>query len=372
MAKKTTDPATGRHTALGIDVGGTGMKGGVVQLGAGPASGTLVGDRYRIPTPQPADPVSVAGVLARITAELDTRDGAPPRDLAVGVDFPAVIQEGVCRTATNIDPSWIGTDVDALFSEHLKRPVTTLNDADAAGLAEVRFGAGRGVQGTVLVITLGTGIGAGLFRDGELVPNLELGTIELDGVVAESRASAAAREREGLDWPEYAERLQRYFSYVEGIVYPDLFIVGGGISKRPNDYLPLLSLRTPIVPASLRNNAGIVGAALWATDVLARTPVRRRVVHTARTAADQELARHAQAEETAGAAPRTEQDGPQAMRNQTDRKAKKTKTNKQDKEDKKARKPETASPDRKAEKKAAQESRAIAKAMDKAIRRSSR
>lgn len=296
MAHQTTDPATGAHTALGIDVGGTGMKGGIVQLGAGPGTGQLVGKRYRIPTPRPAVPATVADVLAQITAELDSRPEAPPSSLPVGVDFPAVIQNGVCRTATNIDPSWIGTDVDELFSEHLRRPVTTLNDADAAGLAEVRFGAGQGVAGTVLVITLGTGIGAGLFRDGELVPNLELGTIELDGAIAEQRASAAARERDGLDWPEYAERLQRYFSYVEGIFYPDLFIVGGGISKRPQDYLPRLSLRTPIVPARLQNNAGIVGAALWATDVMAQSPARVSVLETARRAADREMARQAEAD----------------------------------------------------------------------------
>lgn len=271
MAKKSTGPSHGLHTALGIDVGGTGMKGGIVQLGQGKKSGRLLGDRFRFPTPQPASPEAVADVLVQIAAELDARDGAPEPGFPVGVDFPAVIQDGICRTATNIDPSWIGTDVDGLFSERLKRPVRTLNDADAAGLAEVRFGAGRGVHGTVLVITLGTGIGSGLFRDGELVPNLELGTIELDGIMAESRASAAARERDGIDWPEYAERLQRYFSYVEGIFSPDLFIVGGGISKRPDDYLPHLTLRTPIVPATLKNNAGIVGTALWALENLPRS-----------------------------------------------------------------------------------------------------
>jgi polyphosphate glucokinase len=356
MATKTTDPATGRHTALGIDVGGTGMKGGIVQLGEGPGTGTVVGKRFRIPTPQPAVPGSVAEVLAQITAELDARPDAPPPGLPVGVDFPAVIQGGVCRTATNIDPSWIGTDVDGLFSECLGRPVSTLNDADAAGLAEVRFGAGRGVQGTVLVITLGTGIGAGLFRDGELVPNVELGTIELDGAVAESRASAAAREREGLDWPEYAERLQRYFSYVERIFYPDLFIVGGGISKRPDDYLPLLKLRTPIVPASLKNNAGIVGAALWATDALAGTPARQRVLGSARKVADQELARQAEQGDGAPAATADQKTATKARRN-TDQPA-----------EKKAGKKVA----RKAEKKAAKEARAIHEAMDKAIRKSSR
>lgn len=300
MAKKTTDPSTGKFTTLGVDVGGTGMKGGVVRLGEGPKTGRLKGERHRIPTPQPATPDAVASVLKEIVDELDSRKGAPSRTLPVGVDFPAAIHQGVCLTATNMDPSWIGTDVDTLFSETLKRPVSTVNDADAAGLAEVRYGAGKGVQGTVLVITLGTGIGSGLFRDGELVPNLELGTIELDGAVAETRASAAARDREDLEWPEYADRLQRYFSYVEGIFYPDLIIVGGGISKRPEDYLPLLDLRSPIVPAALKNNAGIVGAALWATDALAGTAARQALPGTARKAADQALAQRS-VDESAGA-----------------------------------------------------------------------
>lgn len=150
------------------------------------------------------------------------------------------------------------------FEDALQRPVHVVNDADAAGLAEARYGAGRGVDGLVLVITLGTGIGGAMIHDGVLIPNFEVGSLELDGVMAETRASAKARERENLSWPEYATRLQRFFSHVERILSPDLFIVGGGISKRPDDYLPLLTLDTPIVPAQLRNNAGIVGAALAA------------------------------------------------------------------------------------------------------------
>ncbi|SFV22507.1 polyphosphate glucokinase [Micrococcus terreus] len=251
---------------MGIDIGGTGMKGGIVRVGDHPKSGQLKGDRFRIPTPQPALPESVSQTLESIAAELDSRKGAPSPDAAVGVCFPSIIQHGVCLSANNIDPSWIGTDVQGLFSDHLGRPVRVINDADAAGLAESRFGAGRGVAGSVLTITLGTGIGAAMVHDGILVPNFELGSLELDGVMAEKRASASAREREGLDWPAYAERLQRYFSYVERIFSPDLFIVGGGISKRPDDFLPLLNLRTPIVPAELRNNAGIVGAALYAAE----------------------------------------------------------------------------------------------------------
>lgn len=256
-------------TTIGIDVGGTGMKGGLVRLGSGPKAGTLRGDRFRIPTPQPAMPEPVAATLAAITAELDAREKAPAPTAPLGVCFPSIVKDGVCLSANNIDPSWIGTDLRAAFEDHLRRPVRVVNDADAAGLAEARYGAGRGVHGLVLVITLGTGIGGAMVHDGVLVPNFEVGSMELDGVMAETRASAKAREREGLSWVEYAERLQRFFSHVERIFSPDLFIVGGGISKRPDDYLPLLSLRTPIVPAQLQNNAGIVGAALAAHDSLA-------------------------------------------------------------------------------------------------------
>lgn len=256
-------------TTIGIDVGGTGMKGGLVRLGSGPKAGTLRGDRFRIPTPQPAMPEPVAATLAAITAELDGREKAPKPSAPLGVCFPSIVKDGVCLSANNIDHSWIGTDLRGTFEEHLRRPVTVVNDADAAGLAEARYGAGRGVRGLVHVITLGTGIGGAMIHDGGLVPNFEVGSLELDGVMAESRASAKARERDQLSWAEYAERLQRFFSHVERIFSPDLFIVGGGISKRPDDYLPLLRLRTPIVPAQLQNNAGIVGAALAAHGSLA-------------------------------------------------------------------------------------------------------
>lgn len=258
-------PAPSKHpSVLGVDIGGTGMKGGIVRLGHGPKSGTLRGDRFRLDTPQPASPATMARTLAQIVSELDHREKAPDADSRVGVCFPSIVQRGVCRSANNIDPSWIGVSLQDTFEEALQRPVTVVNDADAAGLAEARYGAGAGVPGLVMVITLGTGIGGAMINDGVLVPNFEVGSLELDGVMAESRASAKAREREGLDWPEYALRLQRFFSHLERIFSPDLFIVGGGISKRPHDYLPLLQLETPIVPAMLQNNAGIVGAALAA------------------------------------------------------------------------------------------------------------
>ncbi|ALE91789.1 polyphosphate glucokinase [Arthrobacter alpinus] len=251
-----------RHTTtvIGIDIGGTGIKGGIVDL----STGEVCGERYRIDTPQPSTPLAVAKVVKEIVDELMTRDHAPDKDAPVGITFPAIISHGIALSAANVDQSWIDADVDAIFSQELGRDVQVMNDADAAGLAEARYGAGEGVKGTVLVITLGTGIGSAFIFNGKLIPNAELGHLELDGFDAESKASASARERDGLSWDEYAVRLQRYFSHVEFLFSPELFIVGGGISKRSEDYLPQLKLRTPIVPAKLANNAGIVGGALQA------------------------------------------------------------------------------------------------------------
>lgn len=255
MSERALNPSP---TAIGIDIGGTGMKGGIVDL----ATGTLIGDRVRFDTPKPATPTAVAEVVAQIVAELATRAEAPDTNSAIGVAFPAIIHQGVARSASNVDKSWIGTDVDELFTTRLGREVHVMNDADAAGLAEAHFGAGAGVAGTVLVITLGTGIGSALIHNGVLIPNVELGHLEIDSAVAESRASASAREREDLSWKEYSKRLQRFFSHVEFLFSPTLFIIGGGISKRAEDYLPRLSLNTPITVATSKNNAGIVGAAL--------------------------------------------------------------------------------------------------------------
>lgn len=258
-------PASGitprHHFGIGVDIGGTGIKGGIVNL----ETGDLVGERFRIDTPKPATPEAVAEVLKQIVDELMSRPEAPEADTAVGVTFPAIIDNGVALSAANVDKSWIGTDVDSLFTATLGRPVTVINDADAAGLAEARYGAGKGVAGTVLTITLGTGIGSGMVFNGQLVPNLELGHLEIDGHDAEAEASASARERKDLSWMEYAKLLQRYFSHVEFLFSPSLFIVGGGISKKSEKYLPLLDLRTKIVPAQLINNAGIAGAALQST-----------------------------------------------------------------------------------------------------------
>lgn len=270
---RTTDTAAAKSTGsgadaaepttvIGVDIGGTGIKGGIVNM----ANGKVIGDRYRLSTPQPSTPEAVARCVKDIVDELSKRDMAPASGSPVGVTFPAIISHGIARSAANVDKSWIDTDVDTLFSTILERKVEVMNDADAAGLAEARFGAGRGVDGVVLVITLGTGIGSAFIMDGLLVPNAELGHLELDGYDAETRASATARERDGLSWDEYGVRLQRYFSHLQFIFSPELFIIGGGISKRSEDFLPLLDLRPPVLPAKLKNNAGIVGAALHSAE----------------------------------------------------------------------------------------------------------
>jgi len=243
---------------LGIDIGGSGVKGAPVDL----ATGELTADRVRIETPSPATPESVAVVVEQIAdAFADSIADTP-----IGITIPAVCQHGVARSAANIDPSWVDVDVDALFTERLGRPVHVVNDADAAGVAEARYGAAKDVPGVVILTTLGTGIGSAFLLDGYLLPNSELGHLEIDGHNAEKRAAQSAKEREDLSYEQWAARLQRYYSHVEGLFWPDLFVVGGGISKKADRFLPLLDLRTPIVPAKLRNSAGIVGAAWLARE----------------------------------------------------------------------------------------------------------
>ncbi len=241
---------------LGVDIGGSGIKAAPVDL----AAGAFSAERVRLETPQPATPAAVAPVVAEVLAGFDVPDDTP-----VGITFPAVIQHGIARSAANVDDSWIGTDAGTLFSETLGRKVLVVNDADAAGFAEVQFGAAKGVRGVVLVTTLGTGIGSALFVDGKLVPNTELGHLEIDGHDAEKKAADSARERHDLSWSQWAKRLQRYYSHVEDLLWPDLIVVGGGVSKKHEKFLPLLDLRTPIVPAQLRNDAGIIGAASLAS-----------------------------------------------------------------------------------------------------------
>ncbi|WP_237202528.1 polyphosphate--glucose phosphotransferase [Rothia endophytica] len=249
--------------AIGIDIGGTGMKGGVVDT----RTGNLVGERFRIPTPQPATPEACATVVREIVDELQGRELAPAPDSAIGIDFPAVVKNGVTLSAANVDESWVGADLEGIMSAALDgRKVYALNDADAAGLAEAIYGQGRDKPGLIAVITLGTGIGSALIINGQLVPNTELGHLEIDGHDAETQASARARETHELSWKKYGKRLRRYFTHVEMLFTPDLFIIGGGISKNPEKFLPYFEedVRTPIVMAELRNNAGIVGAAVWA------------------------------------------------------------------------------------------------------------
>ena len=238
-----------------MDIGGSGIKGCLVDLDAG----QLVGDRMRVETPQPSLPEAVYAAVARIVDHFGWTE-------RVGVTFPGVMKSGVAHTAANVDKSWIGTDVDAGLEKVVPGTVGTLNDADAAGLAEMRFGAGRDQRGVVLMLTFGTGIGSALFTDGHLVPNTEFGHIQVDGEDGERRASAAAREREDLDYPTWARRVDRYLDVLEAGVWPDLIIVGGGVSKKARKWVPLLSTRTPVVPAELQNDAGIVGAALAAAE----------------------------------------------------------------------------------------------------------
>ena len=257
--------------AVGIDVGGTGSKGGLVDL----QHGTLVGKRFRIPTPQPATPEAVAEVIGAILDELLSREGAPAEsELAVGVTFPAIVINNVVLSASNIDQSWLNCDTSLLL-KHLPGRTSTLNDADAAGLAEARYGAGAGRTGTVMTVTLGTGVGTALVHDGVLVPNSELGHLEFEGVVAETKVSAAARERADQPWDEYGELLRRYLTHVERIQPVGQFIIGGGVSKRSDDFLPFVTgLRAEVAPAALVNNAGIVGAALYAAEQAALADLR--------------------------------------------------------------------------------------------------
>lgn len=241
--------------AFGIDIGGSGIKGAPVDL----ATGELLAERVRIATPQPSTPDAVADTVAELIASFDIDD-----DMPVGVTFPAVIQAGVAQTAANVDKAWIGTDVDALLTKRTGHDVFVVNDADAAGIAEMTFGAGQDTSGVVLVITLGTGVGSATFVDGRLVPNTELGHLLLHGDSAEKYMASSIREKEDLDWETWGARLQEYFSHVEFLFSPTRIIVGGGVSKKHQKFLPLLELRTEIVPAELRNEAGIVGAAALA------------------------------------------------------------------------------------------------------------
>ncbi|PKB29399.1 polyphosphate--glucose phosphotransferase [Pseudonocardia alni] len=239
---------------FGIDIGGSGIKGAPVDL----HKGRLAADRVRIPTPQPSTPEAVAETVTQILDEFDWRD-------SFGCTFPAVVQHGVTRTAANVDRAWIDCDAAAVLRRVTGRDALLVNDADAAGVAEAEFGAAADRHhGLVLVVTLGTGIGSALVNHGKLVPNTEFGHLEIDGFDAESRAADSAREREDLDWEEWGGRLQRYFTHVENLLWPDLIVVGGGVSKKFEKWSPYVRTRTKLVPAGLLNEAGIIGAALLA------------------------------------------------------------------------------------------------------------
>lgn len=241
--------------AIGIDIGGTGIKGALVDV----RTGTLLSERLRYATPEGGSPKEIAAVLRDLISHLPKASGLP-----VGICFPAVVKDGVTKSAANVSKEWIDLDADRLFEKELKRVVHVLNDADAAGLAEAKFGAARDTKGLVVVVTLGTGIGTALIYNGKLIPNAELGHIEIDGVDYESKAAYSAKEREGLSWEQWAQRLQKYFEKLEAYLTPDLFIVGGGVSKEHEFFLPLIKLKTKVVPATSRNSAGILGAAYWA------------------------------------------------------------------------------------------------------------
>ena len=239
-------------TVLGIDIGGTGIKGAPVDT----RSGQLLADRHRILTPHPATPDAVAAVVAEVARFFEWTG-------PTGATFPAIIKGGIAYSAANVDPSWIGTNAAQLFTEAFGGDVTVINDADAAGLAEMKFGAGVGQNGTVLMLTLGTGIGSALFTQGILVPNTEFGHIEIRGREAEKRAAESVREEQDLSWGKWAGRVDEYLEHMEMLLSPQLIIIGGGVSRKSDKFLPFLTgLRATVVPAKMRNDAGIVGAAM--------------------------------------------------------------------------------------------------------------
>jgi polyphosphate glucokinase len=239
--------------AIGIDIGGTGIKAALVDI----KRGELVSERIRVETPAGGEPEDIANACKSIIDSL----GVSHRNYPVGICFPAVVKHGFTQSAANVSQRWIGLNADELFDKTLNRHTHVINDADAAGLAEVKFGAGRGSHGLTIMTTLGTGIGTALFYNGVLIPNAELGHLEIEGVDYETQAAYIAMERDGLSFEQWAERLQKYYSTLERLLVPDLFIVGGGVSKNHEKFLPLLNLKTPIVPATTKNSAGIIGAA---------------------------------------------------------------------------------------------------------------
>jgi polyphosphate glucokinase len=254
-----SDDAASNKPVLGIDIGGSGIKGAPVDL----STGEMITDRLKIATPEKSTPKNVAAVVGEIVEHFSDQIGDGP----LGVTIPAVVTHGRSRSAANIDKSWIDAEAEKIFEDHLGRDIMLVNDADAAGMAEVRYGAAKDHPGLVVMTTLGTGIGTAIIYRGVLIPNSELGHIEVDGQDAETRAASSAKDREGLSYKVWATtRLQRYYETLEALLWPDLIVVGGGVSRKADKFLPLLKLKSEIVPAKLQNSAGIVGAAWLASD----------------------------------------------------------------------------------------------------------
>ncbi|MFW2514491.1 polyphosphate--glucose phosphotransferase [Demequina sp. SO4-13] len=256
-----------KHIAIGVDIGGTGIKAAPVDL----RTGEFTEERYRIPTPDPSTPDAVARTVAKCISKF-----SPGKKVPIGVAFPGVVQNGVVKTAANVDDAWIGTNLRTIIRDYAGHDVFVINDADAAGYGEYIHGAAHERDGVVLMTTLGTGIGTALIVDGQLVPNTEFGHVEIGGQEAEDFAAESARDRLDLDWEAWTKNLQKFYSEMEKLVWPDLIIVGGGVSKSHHMFLPGLTLRAPIIPAELRNGAGIVGAAAWAANLHKKDDKRRK------------------------------------------------------------------------------------------------
>ncbi|TRW84851.1 ROK family protein [Mycolicibacterium sp. 018/SC-01/001] len=250
----TTSENGSQRRGFGIDVGGSGVKGGIVDLD----TGTLIGERYKLLTPQPATPDAVAATIAEVVKHFGWEG-------PLGVTYPGVVSDGIVQTAANVDKSWIGANAREVISAALGgQQVTVLNDADAAGLAEEKFGAGRGHSGVIVLLTFGTGIGSAVIHNGALLPNTEFGHIEVDGKEAEHRAASSVKERKDWSYERWTKEVTKVLVAIENAIWPDLFIAGGGISRKADKWIPLLENRTPVVAAALQNSAGIVGAAMAA------------------------------------------------------------------------------------------------------------
>jgi polyphosphate glucokinase len=262
MTDQMTPPASAvGRLAFGVDVGGSGIKAAVVDAD----TGEMRSERLRVPTPVPSTPDRVAASISRLVRRL-AKSTPLPDDAPIGVGLPGVAMDGRLRTAANIDPAWVDYPIAEKLSKTLRRRVDIVNDADAAGIAEMRFGVGAGKSDTVIFLTLGTGVGSAVFIDGTLVPNTEFGQMEIRGRPAERRSAAAARQRRGLSWKAWAQDLDEHLQRIEDLMWPTLFIIGGGVSKNADKYVPRLTARTPVVPAELRNDAGIIGAAIVAVE----------------------------------------------------------------------------------------------------------